>query len=193
MMRTCHVLSGIGLLLCACTRSRPAPPSPQDAQPPRVPPGCERSLAGSYFHERVPTLRYAASDDGVTLTLIPLRAAATAGAPAPDEGALPVGADAALDAGAGAPRVTLVRGPEGFLGVTRASVYAPGGRLCADVSFPTEVIACDARGVRVRTESEHYLDEECRAAPHPPPPLGDHLLVRGTPEPSLPGDAGSAD
>ena len=172
-------------LLAACASQ---PPARADGAPPvRVPPGCEASLAGTYFHRDVPPLRYAAEDDGRTLTLTLLADAADGGTPAaPDAG--PGEADGGAAAGA-AVQVTLVRTPEGFRGETRAAAYSPRGRLCPQVAFPTELVACDAAGtLRVRAAAEAYIDDDCRPSARPAPPMLEHVLQRG--EPPAP-DAGT--
>lgn len=137
-----------------------------------VPPGCERSQAGEYHHVGNPAFRYLAEDDGRTLTLTLARARKEGGVgEAPDTGAI---------------TLVLARTPEGFVGETHATGFSAAGTPCP-VKFPTEVTACGATTLTLRTVASTSLDEACRPPPSgPAPKWTEQVLRRGAPPPAEP-------
>lgn len=169
-------LGGLTAALTACPARTPSPP-PTAAPPIRVPPGCERTQAGEYYHADNPTFRYRGEDDGGTLTLSVLRVGEP-GTP-PEDG----GSTVSLE---------LRRTPEGFVGETRATTFTPAGTACA-ARFPTQATQCDPAGLTLRTVASTSLDENCAPATSGPAPVWKpQRLLRGAPEGSSP-DAGSPD
>lgn len=176
----------LALLGPACgPKARPAVPGPGGEAPVRVPPGCEASLAGDYHHAEDATFRYRAEDDGRTLTLTLVRAVpGPAGAPdaGTGGGAAPDAGTAAGDGAPGGITVRLQRTPRGFLGETLATGFTASGRPCP-VRFPTELVACEARGLTLTTAASAQLGEGCEvaatgAAPEAPTR---QVLLRGPP------------
>jgi hypothetical protein len=160
-------LSVISLTAC----STKAPPRTEAQVPPpppiRVPPGCESSQAGEYFHAENPAFRYRGEDDGGTLSLTVSRAHADGGTDAPD---------------AGAASIVLQRTPNGFVGETRATGFAASGTPCP-VTFPTEVVACAEAGLTLRSATSTSIDEGCRPAPSGATTVRlQQVLLRGTPD-----------
>lgn len=157
------VLGGLAFATLAACPSPPVGPPPVN-----VPPGCERSLTGEYHHVGNPAFRYLAEDDGRVLTLTLVRARADGGV-----GAAP---------GTGAITLVLTRTPQGFVGETRATGFSVGGTPCP-VRFPTELTACAADTLTLRTVESTPLDEACRPPPSGPPPRWtEQVLRRGPPK-----------
>ncbi len=175
MPRPFPILLTPGLLifasLMACPARPPAPVEPREP-PVRIPPGCERSQAGEYYHVGNPAFRYLGEDDGRTLALTLLRARADGGVTGtPDAGAI---------------RITLSRTPAGFVGETRATGFNVSGTPCP-VTFPTEVKACAEEHLTLRTVASTALDEECHPPPSGPAPTWtEQVLRRGTPDAGVP-------
>jgi hypothetical protein len=126
------------LLLAGCVSSvtpapavRRAPPAP----PVHVPDGCLRDLSGNYAHTDDPSYTYSARDDGGTLVLI-------AGRTFTDGGT-----------GAGAPVITLQRGPDGFRGETKALAGLPSGET-REVTFATSVQGCPGDGLVLESAAD---------------------------------------
>jgi hypothetical protein len=162
----------LGLTLLSLPACTPKAPPRTEAQPPpappiRVPPGCESSQAGEYHHAQNPAFRYYGEDDGGTLSLAVVRARVDGGADAPD---------------AGTPSIVLQRTPEGFVGETRATGFTGSGAPCP-VVFPTEAVACDTRGLTLRSAASTAIDEGCQAAPAGAPGVRlEQVLLRGAPD-----------
>jgi hypothetical protein len=162
------VLGGFAFAtLAACPTRTVGPP------PVHVPPGCELSQAGEYHHVGNPAFRYLAEDDGRTLTLALVRSRRDGGVGAAPE--------------AGAITLVLTRTPEGFLGETHATGFSVAGTPCP-VKFPTEVTACGAATLTLRTVASTSLDEACRPPPSgPAPKWTEQVLRRGPPPAPEPG------
>jgi hypothetical protein len=159
-------LSSSLLTLPACTAPTPAP-GERAARPIRVPSGCEQSQAGEYHHAENPAFRYLGEEDGGTLTLALVRASADGG----------VGSS-----GTGTVSIVVSRTPEGFVGETHATGFNAAGTSCP-VTFPTEVTACEARSLTLRSEASTAIGEDCRPAPSGPRPTRlQQVLVRGAPD-----------
>ncbi|MCY1020753.1 hypothetical protein [Pyxidicoccus sp. MSG2] len=157
------------LSLTACPAKTPPRTEVQVPPPPpvRVPPGCESSQAGEYFHAENPAFRYHGEDDGGTLSLSVVRAHADGGTDAPD---------------ASTATIVLHRTPEGFVGQTHATGFAGSGAPCP-VVFPTEVEACADAGLTLRSAASTSIDEGCRAAPSGAPTVRlRQVLLRGEPD-----------
>ena len=162
----------------ACTARTPSPPPAPPASA-RIPPGCERNQAGEYEHADNPGFRYQGEDDGGTLTLAVTRIREEEATPPEPDGGTAVS-------------IVLQRTPEGFLGETRATTFTPAGTACP-VSFATQAVGCDERGLTLRSVTSAALDENCHPAPRGvPPPWKEQRLVRrehaGAPAP----DAGTS-
>jgi len=146
----------------------------------QVPPGCERSQAGEYHHVGNPAFRYLAEDDGRILTLTLARPRRDGGVgEAPEVGAI---------------TLVLARTPEGFVGSTHATGFSVAGTPCP-VKFPTEITACGATTLTLRSVASTSLDEACRPPPSgPAPKWTEQVLRRGAPPvpqaPSTTPDAG---
>lgn len=161
---------GLGVLsLTACPAKTPPrteaqlPPAP----PIRVPPGCESSQAGEYFHAENPAFRYHGEDDGGTLALTVVRAHGDGGTDAPD---------------ASTATIVLQRTPGGFVGQTHATGFTSSGAPCP-VTFPTEVEACADAGLTLRSAASTAIDEGCRTAPSGAPTVRlRQVLLRGEPD-----------
>jgi len=126
------------LLLAGCVPSvapAPAVQKPPPAPPLHVPEGCLRDLSGEYAHAEDPSYTYSARDDGGTLVLIARRTFTDAGS------------------GAGAPVITLQRGPDGFRGETKALAGLPSGET-REVAFATAVQACPADGLVIESAAD---------------------------------------
>jgi len=156
------VLGGCAFATLAACPSRTVGPPPV-----HVPPGCERSQAGEYHHVGNPAFRYLAEDDGhiLTLTLVRTRRDGGVGA-APETGAI---------------TLVLARTPEGFVGQTHATGFSVAGTPCP-VKFPTELTACGASTLTLRSVASTSLDEACRPPPSGPEPRWtEQVLRRGAP------------
>jgi hypothetical protein len=149
----------------ACTGQTP-PPGERASRPIRVPSGCEQNLAGEYHHADNPAFRYLGQDDGGTLTLALVRSR---------------GAELEPTDG-GTVAIVLNRTPDGFVGETRATGFSAAGTPCP-VAFPTEVTACETRGLTLRSAASAAIGEDCRPAPSGPSPARlQQVLVRGAPD-----------
>lgn len=158
-------LSVAALSLAACTTPAP-PPGERAARPIHVPAGCEQSQAGEYHHAENPAFRYLGEDDGQTLTLAVVRARADGGVSDPESATV---------------SIVVTRTPDGFVGETRATGFNAAGTPCP-VAFPTEVTACDAQGLTLRSVASLTLGEDCRPASGGPAPARlQQVLVRGAP------------
>ncbi|NMO20755.1 hypothetical protein HPC49_34040 [Pyxidicoccus fallax] len=162
----------LGLSVLSLTACSPKTPPRTETQPPpappiRVPPGCESSQAGEYYHAENPAFRYYGEDDGGTLSLAVVRARPEGGAEVPD---------------AGAASIVLQRTPQGFVGETRATGFTGSGAPCP-VVFPTEVVTCADTGLTLRSAASASIDEGCRPAPSGAPAVRlQQVLLRGSPD-----------
>lgn len=162
---------GVSLLSqSACTGQTPAP-GERATRPIHVPSGCEQNQSGEYHHAENPAFRYVGQDDGGTLTLAVVRA--TEGSVGSPDG--------------GTVSIVVARTPDGFVGETRATGFNAAGAPCP-VAFPTEVTACDAKGLTLQSAAGTTIGEDCRPAPSGPRPARlKQVLLRGAPPAS---DAG---
>jgi hypothetical protein len=150
---------------------------------PKVPPGCERSLAGTYRHQDDETFRYDVTDDG---SAVHIRAYHQFGA---TRQAI---ASSAAD-------IDLRRTPEGLRGSAETTAPTLSGARTCTVTFPYEVTACSPTALTLRTVLRFQLTEACE----PEDPLhldfASNVLVRvaesdaGESADAGPGDAGAAE
>jgi hypothetical protein len=139
----------------------------------RIPAGCEADQSGTWVHEEDASFRYGARDDGRTLVLTMERLREDGGPSEPSEAS-----------------IQLERTPKGFMGVTRATVYA-NGRTCP-AEFPTEVVACEDGRLRLETAPKAAVDEACQLPARPVPgPRLEQRLVRPAAVAPVGADAGT--
>ncbi len=149
----------LALLPLGCAGARPVQPVAAPAF--KVPPACEVPLGGPYRHAKDPEFRYRGVDDGRKLELSLLT---------------PRNHHQGLT---DTPRIEVVRSADGFRGETRASGLNGEQRPCPLV-FPTEVIACDAEGLTLRTVRTSSIDERCQALNEAAPRWIEQRLLRET-------------
>jgi hypothetical protein len=172
------------LALCACAEApaRPPPP-PASIAPapllPRVPVGCEASLAGVYAHRDDPTFRYQIDDDGLNLSVHAFR----------QYGETRVELSTAAN-------ISLHRTATGIHGQATALVRNGVGSTC-NVVFPYELTACEPSGLTLRTAQQVSLGDACQPQDAAHFSLQETALVRlpptdgGTPDAGAPSsDAG---
>jgi hypothetical protein len=177
-MRNLFSAAALAVLLGCAPKAAPTPPTqplPPPPPPARIPQGCAAELSGTWVHQDDPSFRYLGRDDGKTLLLVVERLRADGGTSGGPEG-----------------RIHLERTPQGFVGVTRAEVYA-NGRTCL-AEFPTEVVACEEGALRLETAPKAAVDEACQlsARPVPGPRLEQRLVRQATPGANAANGAGGA-
>jgi len=143
----------LALLPWGCAVKAPIRKNPPSAL--KIPPTCEHPLGGLYRHAKDPQFQYQAVDDGQRLELSLLTPPSTTEAP----------------------RIVLNRTAEGFRGETEA-VALNGEQKPCPLRYPTEVTACDAEGLTLRTIRTLSIDERCQALGGQPPQWAEQQLIR---------------
>ncbi len=199
-MRSRLLLAG-WLFGAACATAPATVPNGELARPvrPRVPEGCLENQAGEYVHEASSAFRYAATDDGGTLSLTVLRQVEALEPPTDDpldggaavsENGAPVSEGGAAVSEGGALRgvatadggtfIVLHRTSGGFTGVTQTWGFTTAGQTCP-VEFATDVLSCADGGLTLRAEASASIDEACNPVHRgAPSPKVDHRLIRQT-------------
>jgi hypothetical protein len=175
-MRNLVSAAALAALLGCAPKAVPAAPAVPPPPPPvRIPAGCAADQSGTWLHQDDPSFRYLGRDDGGTLVLTMERLRSDGGPSEPSEA-----------------RIQLERSPQGFVGVTRAPVYA-NGRTCV-AEFPTEVVGCEDGRLRLETVAKAAMDEACQLPARPVPgPRLEQRLVRPAAAQSPSADAGAPD
>lgn len=178
------------ILLAACPKAPEAvvPPPPPPPPLPKVPPGCEQNLAGSYHHQDDATFRYEVADDGASVTIKAFRQYG----------------QTREEIASSAATITLQRTATGLRGAALTQAKTLSGAKTCTVTFPYEVTACTAAGLTLRTVHEVRLTEACEPEDPLHPDLAENVLVRdptpaavdagpaAVPDAGAPADAGMA-
>jgi hypothetical protein len=153
----------LALLALGCAHASRSP-TPSD-QPYLIPPGCERSIAGTWMHESNASYQYVATDDGKVAHLLPRRVNA-------DGTPMLEAQDSSMQMD-----VTLQRGAAGFTGDFRMFETMQSGEQCG-VLFFAHVTSCSPDRLVMQLEQTYAVNSSCQRIDFGQSDLVEHVLVR---------------
>ena len=154
------------LVLTGCAHSGRKPGAGNLAQ--TIPPGCDKSVAGTWVHENNGSYQYTATDDGSVAHFLPRRVN-------PDGTLVIDPQDKTAEMA-----ITFQRRAEGFVGEFHLMQTMDDGKQCG-VLFETRLTACSPDRLAMQVEQSYAVNQSCERIDFGQSDIVEHVLLRVKP------------